>query len=449
MKLNKAIVIILICLLSLLSGVAFRFYRTLNTNSERIYVSIKNNIDINNPSYSKLKNQGQFNILIIGEDNVEGSRRSDTILVASIDINEKNIKILSMPRDTRVNIPGHGFQKLNHAFAYGGEDLLKATVEKYLSQPILYYVIVDYDSFPAVVDSFGGVKINVDKRMHYVDHAGKLNIDIKPGIQRMNGEEALHYVRFRKDALGDIGRVQRQQKFLRALLQKAYSPSTVIKIPEITSSIMNLIKTDISPSLAVQLAGFFRNELNQNNIYFSTLKGKPATIDKLSYWIGDVKFANNFLIASSNDVAEYEKRAGWGHNNSTRHKDKNIATQTSIDKKETISVIKSLQSPIAVLNGTGESGIGGKFAIMLQNLGIDVIHTGNAKHFDYKYSNIIYPLDADKKMKDTADSVGKLLNIPESLVRPSKQAKFVSLIIGKNRNSMETHLADIIKVIQH
>ncbi|MBQ0055756.1 MAG: LCP family protein, partial [Synergistaceae bacterium] len=164
-------------------------------------------------------------MLVLGEDDVEGSKRSDTILFVTVELDDKCVKVLALPRDTRVEIPGHGTHKLNSSFAYGGVELLKTTVENYLKEPILYYVVVNYDNFPKLVDAFGGVDIDVKKRMRYVDRAGHLDINFQPGMQHMDGKNALLYVRFRKDAQGDIGRVQRQQQFIKALLKKAYSPA--------------------------------------------------------------------------------------------------------------------------------------------------------------------------------------------------------------------------------
>ena len=198
---KSILVIILLAVLGIIAGAGFRIYTILHSKSGDILSAIQGTVDSGSAEYTALKEQGKFNILIMGEDNVEGSRRSDTILFATVDIDDKNMRVLSLPRDTRVEIPGHGVQKLNHAFAYGGPDLLKATVEKYLGQPILYYITVDYDSFPAVVDIMGGVEIDDQKRMRYVDRAGKLDINIQPGPQMMNGINALHFVRFRHDAL--------------------------------------------------------------------------------------------------------------------------------------------------------------------------------------------------------------------------------------------------------
>jgi len=308
--------IVLLAILGIAAGVGLKVYTILHTKSEDILGTIESSIDSGSAQYAALKEQGRFNILIMGEDDVEGSRRSDTVLFATIDIDDKNMRILSLPRDTRVQIPGHGVQKLNHAFAYGGQDLLKATVEKYLGQPILYYVIIDYVSFPAVIDILGGVEIDVQKRMRYVDRAGKLDINIQPGLQVMDGKTALHYVRFRMDALGDIGRVHRQQQFIKAILKKVYDPRILVKIPELTAQTMKLFKTDMSPALSIQLAGFAQNELGRERIFFSTLHGQAATINNLSYWVGDAKSANEFLdtpieMLISGDITENKNTSNF------------------------------------------------------------------------------------------------------------------------------------------
>ena len=225
---TKTIILaVLLGFIAAAAGVGVRLYTAWNSKGETLIDAAKKSAE-NSASYDALESQGKFNILLMGEDNVDGSRRSDTILFITVDIDDKNIRVLSLPRDTRVMIPGHGTQKLNHAFAYGGQDLMRATVTNYLGEPILYYMIVDYDSFPAFVDMLGGVEIDVPKRMRYVDRAGGLDINIQPGLQTLDGKTALHFVRFRKDALGDIGRIQRQQQFLKAMLKKAYDPRVII-----------------------------------------------------------------------------------------------------------------------------------------------------------------------------------------------------------------------------
>lgn len=468
MKHSKSIIIIvLLAILGIAAGAGLKVYTILHTKSEDLLGAIESSIDSGSAQYAALKEQGRFNILIMGEDDVEGSRRSDTVLFATIDIDDKNIRILSLPRDTRVQIPGHGVQKLNHAFAYGGPDLLKATVENYLGHPILYYVIIDYVSFPAVVDILGGVEIDVQKKMRYVDRAGKLDINIQPGLQVLDGKTALHYVRFRMDALGDIGRVHRQQQFIKAVLKKVYDPRILVRIPELTAQMMKLFKTDMSPALAMQLAGFAQNELGRERIFFSTLHGQAATVNNLSYWLGDTKTANEFLNAPvemliSGDIKENQNTnnfAGLSLSYSSAAEETKvnghvIGEETAKEKKnetlmsneELLGFVRSMSESIAVLNGTGKSGLSTEVAAKLQKIGIEVVMSANAKHFDYKSSNVVYPLNAKPETIKTAQTLGRLLGIPNSLVRSNNQAFYPSIIIGHDSKDLISRIDKLVEV---
>lgn len=429
------------------AGVGVRLYTAWNSKGETLIDAAKKSAE-NSASYDALESQGKFNILLMGEDNVEGSRRSDTILFITVDIDDKNIRILSLPRDTRVMIPGHGTQKLNHAFAYGGQDLMRATISNYLGEPILYYMIVDYDSFPAFVDMLGGVEIDVQKRMRYVDRAGGLDINIQPGLQTLDGKTALHFVRFRKDALGDIGRIQRQQQFLKAMLKKAYDPRVIIRFPELATQAMKIFRTDMPTSFALQLAGFIQNEVGRENMLFSTLRGTPAIIDGLSYWMGDVRDAKRFLNAPLAEL-NGEQTESVPHDAeppAEAQTGKTKAAENKLTAEQLAELVKSMPESIAVLNGTGISGVAGEISTRLQKIGVDVVHTGNAKHFDYRYSNIVYPSDAPASVKDTAKTLGRLLDIPEGLVRPGQQAFYASLVAGHDYKRLVALLDELVKI---
>jgi LCP family protein required for cell wall assembly len=461
------IIIVLLAIFGIAAGAGLKVYTILHTKSEDLLGAIESSIDSGSAQYAALKEQGRFNILIMGEDDVEGSRRSDTVLFATIDIDDKNIRILSLPRDTRVQIPGHGVQKLNHAFAYGGPDLLKATVENYLGHPILYYVIIDYVSFPAVVDILGGVEIDVQKKMRYVDRAGKLDINIQPGPQVLDGKTALHYVRFRMDALGDIGRVHRQQQFIKAVLKKVYDPRILVRIPELTAQMMKLFKTDMSPALSMQLAGFAQNELGRERIFFSTLHGQAATVNNLSYWLGDTKTANEFLNAPvemliSGDIKENQNTnnfAGLSLSYSSaaeetkvnghvlgEEKTKEKKNETLMSNEELLGFVRSMSESIAVLNGTGKSGLSTEVASKLQKIGIEVVMSANAKHFDYKSSNVVYPLNAKPEVVKTAQVLGRLLGIPNNLVRSNNQAFYPSIIIGHDSKDLIGRIDKLVEI---
>ena len=472
MKRYKTVLLIVVLgFFALAAGAGLRLYFAWHAKSTDIMAVLQKDMSKESANYAALEKQGKFNILLMGEDDVEGSRRSDTILFITIDIDDKNMRVMSLPRDTRVEIPRHGTQKLNHAFAFGGPDLMKATVEKYLGEPILYTVIVDYDSFPEFVDMLGGVEIDVQKKMRYVDRAGKLDINIKPGKQVLDGKTALHFVRFRKDALGDIGRIQRQQQFIKALIRKAYDPRVIIKFPELASQAMKIFRTDMSPTLAVQLAGYVQNELGRDNMYFSTLHGEPAMINRLSYWVGDTESAKAFLNAPVAELISGDVTEGSGRNKREIHfsnaldeldngKNKKAASedkQSNVKPSETaqtkqmtkadiVAIIQSMPESVAVLNGTGKNGVSSEIATRLQQLGIDVVHSGNAKHFDYEHNNVIYPTNASEGVKKTAQILGGFLNIPKNLVRPSRQAFYASVIAGHDYKKLVAVLDDMLKI---
>jgi polyisoprenyl-teichoic acid--peptidoglycan teichoic acid transferase len=145
----------------------------------------------------------RVNILLLGGDSRgEDSGRSDSVMVASVDPVTKKATLMSILRDTYVDIPGHGKSRLNAAFSYGGPDLTKQTVSDLLGIPIQYYVYTDFNGFIALVDAVGGIDLDVEKDMHYTSKADnhQFDIDLKKGMLHMDGKTALQYVRFRHDA---------------------------------------------------------------------------------------------------------------------------------------------------------------------------------------------------------------------------------------------------------
>ncbi len=433
---------VVVALIVFCAGSAMHLHSIINATSEDITENIAGRLGEDSPEYKELMEQGHFNMLVLGEDDVEGSKRSDTILFVTVELDDKCVKVLALPRDTRVEIPGHGVHKLNSSFAYGGVELLKTTVENYLDEPILYYVVVNYDNFPKLVDAFGGVDIDVKKRMRYVDRAGHLDINFQPGMQHMDGKDALLYVRFRKDARGDIGRVQRQQQFIKALLKKAYSPAVITKFPSIVSSALKVFQTNMPINLATALSSFAVSEFKREDIYMSTLYGDADLIDGLSFWIGDPAYGRRFINASldelkngSSELGESGVTAGYtkGYSSASeeaRQTSGNEKTAVLKDKEEILKIIQGITQPVAVLNGSGTKGISASLAKELQMLGVDVVYTGNAKHNDYVYTNISYPVASSPADAESAKKLGALLCVPANLIRPNAQTAKVSVILG-------------------
>ena len=243
---------------------------------------------------SKPKRQADFatgqhkvNILVLGVDERPGDKgRSDTMFVISVDQKSGETALLSIPRDTRVKIPGRGWDKINHAYAEGGHELSRKAVEGLLGIPIDYDMVIDFSAFYKIVDAVGGVDVAVEKRMYYEDPYDDLIINLKPGPQHMDGKTAIQYVRYR-DGDGDLGRIERQQNFIKAMLKEVASPAVIPRIPAIIKEVSAAIKTDLSPGDMVNLAKMF-NDAARKGLKTDTVPGKPAYIADISYWIPDV-----------------------------------------------------------------------------------------------------------------------------------------------------------------
>ena len=240
-----------------------------------------------NKSEELIKAKDKATILIMGVDiRHDDVGRSDTLMVATVDPKYDQASLLSIPRDTRVRIYGYGFDKINAAYAYGGEPLTEITVENFLGIDIDHYIIVNVRSFVKIIDAIGGVDIYVPKRMYYEDpwdDDGGLVIDLYPGRQHMDGKTAVTYVRYR-DSEGDIGRVQRQQQFMEACLDKVMSPEIIPRIPDIIREIMYAIDTDMTFRELLELAGALK-AAQANGLYTDMVPGYPLYIDEISYWI--------------------------------------------------------------------------------------------------------------------------------------------------------------------
>lgn len=184
--------------------------------------------------------------------------RSDTIMVARMDPFSNSFSLLSIPRDTLAYIPDHGRQKINAANAIGGPELTRVTVGNLLQMNIDHYLVLNVRGLVECVDEVGGITINVPKRLKYKDNSAKLNIDLQPGPTTLNGTQAMGFVRFRHDSLGDIGRVQRQEMFIRAALDKAMEAETWSHLPDLINIANKYILTDLNPADMAAMAAFVR-----------------------------------------------------------------------------------------------------------------------------------------------------------------------------------------------
>jgi len=266
---------------------------------------------------------GKKNIVVMGCDiRKDDAGRSDTLFVVMLDKSKKNAALLSVPRDTRVKIKGHGWDKINAAFAYGGQKLTRETVQDFLGIKLNNYVVVDFQGFKGLVDAVGGVDINVEKRMYYYDPYDGFEIDLRPGMQHMDGKTAMQYVRYR-DEEGDIGRIRRQQKFLMALYKHIASKNIIAKIPGISKQIMSMVKTDLSLKEMVELGNVMRDMVEKDGLKMSMVPGEPEYIDGISYWIPDIpkmrqKMADMQGVKISEKFNENTKKLEQEYKNSAK-----------------------------------------------------------------------------------------------------------------------------------
>ena len=207
-----------------------------------------------------------MHVLILGvepppevpEDSPERfSGRSDTILLLRFDPLDASASLLSIPRDTLLEVPGVGYAKANTANYDGGIDLAKDAIEYLLADvPIHRYVRIDTAALVELVDLLGGVEVFVPEAMSYTDVTGQLKIDLSPGWQILNGKQAEQFSRFRLGAYGDVGRVQRQQELMAAIRSRLTNPTVLPRLPEVIRVIQKYIDTDLSLPEMMALVNF-------------------------------------------------------------------------------------------------------------------------------------------------------------------------------------------------
>ncbi len=225
------------------------------------------------------------NILILGTDlnfsaetrqRVEANGRTDSIVLMHVDPIHYKIVLLSIPRDSFVDIPGFGYNKINAANVFGSIGLTEKTVSALTGVHIENYIMLNPAAVTGLVNLLGGIDIYVDKDMYYVDRAQNLYINLKAGPHKLSGLEAQDYMRFRHDNAGDIGRIERQQKFLQTLFLNFAKPSNLAKAPAAIAITMRHVDTDLSLSKLIRLVNFARM-LGRSEILTFTATGEPGT----------------------------------------------------------------------------------------------------------------------------------------------------------------------------
>ena len=222
-----------------------------------------------------------MNILVMGTDTVfdkvhhvalKEMGHTDAMILVNLNTSNYKVSILSIPRDTLVEVPGYGWQKINSAYYLGGQDLAMETTRKFLGVPVDHFIVLNIKGLIRLVDLMGGIRVYVDKDMYYVDDWGGLKIDLKQGWQTLNGEQAHGFIRFRHDPLGDVRRVQRQQDFMKTVIRKLETPSMLARSPWVMAIAFENIKTDLSLKDILYTLNFARF-LRKEDINMSMVRG--------------------------------------------------------------------------------------------------------------------------------------------------------------------------------
>ena len=323
-----------------------------------------------------------YNILLLGADYRPGDTayRTDTMIVAHIDPQKKKVWLLSIPRDTKVLISGHGYQKINSAHAFGGASLTVKTVKAFTGLPIDHYMEANFQGFENAVNQMGGIWIDVplainDKKAARASVHGEA-YKIAAGWQKLDGPHALTYMRSREAyATQDIGRMGAQQIFFKALADQLAHKTDVPTMIRVVNSMTPYIKTDMSLIDMMKTAVAMKGAGSQN-MYTATVPGT---------WISPFQVTDqskmDILIANFKNEEPFDKSA----NMST------VAQPTSTPVAgSTTSAVAASKIKITVKNGAGTSGWGSQAATILKTKGFTVKTVSNANQNVYKKTLVIY-----------------------------------------------------------
>lgn len=363
------------------------------------------------PKASNPPSNKPVNILLLGmdigdttqEDN-EYIKRTDTIIVINYNPNTGKIVTVSVPRDTLIENNGNNI-KINSAFAIGGYSRIKTEVENLLSININYIVKLDYDAFVDIIDAIGGVKMKIERNMIYDDEGQNLHINFKAGeTAKLDGQKAQEFFRWRKNndgsgfANGDLDRIQNQQKFISAVIDKCKSPMIIFRIPKIMSAIGKNVETNMSPFSIIKYGLRFIT-VNKDDISMLTAAGTPKEINGQSFLVFD-KSLNKDILSQ--------------------------LTSSGISSQSENSVSKD-NIKIKILNATKINGLASELKISMNNLGYTKIDTGNTELSD---NTVI--LSNNKNMLKTIEKDLDIKNKGKKDNKPEYNDYDVVIILGKD-----------------
>ncbi len=283
--------------------------------------------------------------------------RTDVILLVNFDSATKKVKILSIPRDTKIdwsedmkqklrdlNKSTVSVSKINEMTAYGGIENIReftiSEIENMLGVKIDNYAIVSIDAFNQIVDAIGGVEVDVPalengRGLHYDDYSQDLHIHLEPGLQLLDGKQAEGLVRFRHGYTeGDVGRIKTQQIFLEAFAKKVMSPQMITKVPQIASVLFSSIKTDI-PLADIPKYYSYMKKLDISTLKFEIIPGEGRYIGSVSYFIPDMNKMEEVVNTIFFDKEPIEETTTMTQDTEPKE------TEPKIDRTVTIQILNA------------------------------------------------------------------------------------------------------------
>ncbi|MCD4812092.1 LCP family protein [bacterium] len=347
-----------------------------------------------------------INVLILGTDDVDYAKHTDTIMLVHWRPLPRRLALLSVPRDTLIKMPKRGPMKINAVYAYGNAlgtreyalAMTRAAIETLLGLKIHYVVHVRYSNFIHLVDAIGGIPLYVEKKMRYTDQAGGVNINLEPGYQLLDGRQCLNYVRFRHDREGDIGRIRRQQKFVKAFVSQLVRFTKVPRTINAFVAFFKQVETNMSmPAalfLAVEIKGIAQGSWRQ-----AILPGEGVYIKGKSFWKPDLPRLRKVVADLGKPPRKITQAVKSNKKNKKQPVDETVVIVLEPTPKPTLKptpekvlgpLPRGKQPLIRVLNGCGVPGVAGRITqrLMESNIQVKEENTTNAPSFDFPYTII-------------------------------------------------------------
>jgi LCP family protein required for cell wall assembly len=324
-----------------------------------------------------------FYILLLGADTRVGETmaRSDSLILARVDPVRKHIALISIPRDTKADIPGYKTQKINAAMQLGGPKLVIETVKQLTGLPITHYVQVNFWGFKDMVDAIGGVYVAVPERINDIKAANhdETAMLVEKGYQKLDGKHALTFVRSRDYAAGDYVRMKNQQAFIKALMKQTLQVKNVFSISSITQAMLHNVVTDMNLQQVLALVNDFK-DMNPAAVESATMPSTPKYIDKVAY-----------VILDDAGMQEMIGRLAAGKPlTGAATPTVDPAGLTAAPGTTADGAVKPSAVSVAVRNGAGLKGVASAAQERLLKAGFKVPETGNAQRFVYPQTLIIY-----------------------------------------------------------